>query len=353
LRIGDTICRIGGDEFVVVLPEAKRSTDAANVAAKIIETLSQPVRAADRELIVTPSIGIAVYPDDGRDAEVLIRNADAAMYHAKESGRANYQFFTEQMNQVASRRLALESDLRRALQKGELVVHYQPIADLHSGKIRAHEALLRWQHPSRGLVQPADFLQLAEDAGLLVGIGEWVLREACRFAGFIGAEHGVQVAVNLSSRQFSDPRLVELVRRVLADSGLPPALLALEISEATAMLQADVAASTLNKLKALGVTLALDDFGTGASSLVSLRRFAVDRLKIDRSFVADLPADENARALAGGIVGLAHALGLTVIAVGVETPAQRELLAALGCDQAQGSLIGKPVDADSAAESYL
>jgi len=353
MRVGDTICRIGGDEFVIVLPEIKRSSDAANVAQKVIEELSAPVTIDARELHVTPSIGITVFPDDGRDAEALIGNADAAMYHAKEMGRANYQFFTDQMNLAASRRLRLENDLRRALQKGELVVHYQPIADLHSGKIRAHEALLRWQHPSRGLVQPADFLQLAEDAGLLVGIGEWVLREACRFAGFIGAEHGVQVAVNLSSRQFSDPRLVELVRRVLADSGLPPALLALEISEATAMLQADVAASTLNKLKALGVTLALDDFGTGASSLVSLRRFAVDRLKIDRSFVADLPADENARALAGGIVGLAHALGLTVIAVGVETPAQRELLAALGCDQAQGSLIGKPVDADSAAESYL
>ena len=353
LRIGDTICRIGGDEFVVVLPEAKRSTDAANVAAKIIETLSQPVRAADRELIVTPSIGIAVYPDDGRDAEALIRNADAAMYHAKESGRANYQFFTEQMNQVASRRLSLENDLRRALKKGELVVHYQPIADLKSGKVRAHEALLRWQHPARGLVLPADFLQLAEDTGLLVGIGEWVLREACRFAGFIGAEHGVQVAVNLSPRQFSDPKLIEMVRRVLADSGLPPALLALEIREATAMQQADVAASTLNKLKELGVTLAIDDFGSGTSSLVPLRRFALDRLKIDRSFIAELPADENAKALAGGIVGLAHALGLTVIAVGVETPAQRDLLAALGCDQAQGTLIGKPVDADAAAENYL
>jgi diguanylate cyclase (GGDEF)-like protein/PAS domain S-box-containing protein len=353
LRIGDTVCRIGGDEFVVVLPEAKRSTDAANVAAKIIETLSQPVRVADRGLIVTPSIGIAVYPDDGRDAEALIRNADAAMYHAKESGRANFQFFTEQMNQLASRRLALENDLRRALQKGELMVHFQPIAELKSGSVLAHEALLRWQHPSRGMVQPADFLQLAEDTGLIVGIGEWVLREACRFAGFIGAEHGVQVAVNLSARQFSDPKLIELVRRVLAESGLPPGLLGLEIAESAAMQQADVVASTLNKLKELGVTLAIDNFGTGYSSLVSLRRFAVDRLKIDRSLVAELPADENAKALVGGIIGLAHALGLKVIAVGVETPAQRTFLAALGCDFAQGTLIGKPVDADSAAANYV
>jgi diguanylate cyclase (GGDEF)-like protein/PAS domain S-box-containing protein len=353
LRIGDTICRIGGDEFVVVLPEAKRSTDAANVAAKIIETLSQPVRAADRELTVTPSIGIAVYPDDGRDAEALIRNADAAMYHAKESGRANYQFFTEQMNQVASRRLALENDLRRALHKGELLVHYQPIVELSSGTVVAHEALVRWQHPARGVVLPAEFMQLAEDTGLIVGIGEWVLREACRWATFIGAEHGVQVAVNLSSRQFNDPKLIELVRRVLADSGLPARLLMLEVTETTAMHQTDVAASTLQKLKELGVSLAIDDFGTGYSSLASLRRYPVDQLKIDRSFVADLPAGENAKTLTGGIIGLAHALGLKVVAEGVETEAQREFLAALGCDFAQGTLIGKPVDADSAAADYL
>ncbi len=353
LRIGDTICRIGGDEFVVVLPEAKRSTDAANVAAKIIETLSQPVRAADRELTVTPSIGIAVYPDDGRDAEALIRNADAAMYHAKESGRANYQFFTEQMNQVASRRLALENDLRRALHKGELLVHYQPIVELSSGTVVAHEALVRWQHPARGVVPPAEFMQLAEDTGLIVGIGEWVLREACRWATFIGAEHGVQVAVNLSSRQFNDPKLIELVRRVLADSGLPARLLMLEVTETTAMHQTDVAASTLQKLKELGVSLAIDDFGTGYSSLASLRRYPVDQLKIDRSFVADLPAGENAKTLTGGIIGLAHALGLKVVAEGVETEAQREFLAALGCDFAQGYLTGKPVDADSAAADYL
>jgi len=353
LRIGDTICRIGGDEFVVVLPEAKRSTDAANVAAKIIETLSQPVRAADRELIVTPSIGIAVYPDDGRDAEALIRNADAAMYHAKESGRANYQFFTEQMNQVASRRLSLENDLRRALHKGELLVHYQPIVELGGGAVVAHEALVRWQHPQKGVVAPAEFIQLAEDTGLIVGIGEWVLREACRWATFIGVERGVQVAVNLSSRQFNDPKLVELVRRALAESGLPPRLLMLEITETTAMHQTDVAASTLQKLKQLGVSLAIDDFGTGTSSLASLRRYPVDRLKIDRSFIADLPADENAKALTAGIIGLAHALGLKVIAEGVETEAQRDFLAALGCDFAQGYLTGKPVDADSAAADYL
>lgn len=353
LRVGDTICRIGGDEFVVVLPEAKRSTDAAHVAGKIIETLSQPVRAADRELTVTPSIGIAVFPEDGRDAETLIRNADAAMYHAKESGRANYQFFTEQMNQTAARRMALESDLRRAVQKGELVVHYQPVAELKGGAVVAHEALVRWQHPQSGLVPPAEFISLAEDTGLILGIGEWVLREACRWATFIGVEHGVQVAVNLSARQFNDPKLIELVRRVLAESGLPPTLLVLEITETTAMQQTDVAVSTLNKLKQLGVSLAIDDFGTGYSSLAYLRRFPVDRLKIDRSFVADLPGDRNAESLVSGIIGLGHALDLTVVAEGVETQAQKDFLATLGCDLVQGQLIGPPVDADSAAGGYV
>jgi len=247
-------------------------------------------------------------------AESLIRNADAAMYHAKELGRANYQFFTEQMNQAASRRLALENDLRRALHKGELVVHYQPVVALPGGAVLAHEALVRWQHPARGLLPPGEFLPLAEDTGLVIGLGEWVLREACRWATFIGAEHGVQVSVNLSMRQFNDPKLIDLVRRVLAESGLPPHLLMLEVAETTAMHQTDVAASTLAKLKDQGVGLAIDDFGTGYSNLASLRRFPVDALKIDRTIVADLPADAHAKALAGGIVGLAHALGLKVIA---------------------------------------
>jgi diguanylate cyclase (GGDEF)-like protein/PAS domain S-box-containing protein len=353
LRVGDTVCRIGGDEFVVVLPESKRSTDAANVAAKIIETLSLPVQAADRELTVTPSIGIAVFPEDGRDAGMLIRNADAAMYHAKESGRANYQFFTEQMNQTAARRLALEGDLRRAVRLGELLLHYQPIAALKDRAVVAHEALVRWRHPRTGLVPSADLAALAEETGLILGIGGWALREACRWCTFIGVEHDVQVAVNLSARQFNDPGLIELVRRTLAETGLPPRLLALEIGEAVLMQQTDVAASTLRKLKELGVALAIDDFGAGSSSLAALRRFPVDRLKIDRTLIAEAPGDERAAALVGGIVGLAHALGLTVVAEGVDTPAQRELLAAHGCDCMQGDVAGAPVDADAAAEDYV
>jgi diguanylate cyclase (GGDEF)-like protein/PAS domain S-box-containing protein len=353
LREGDTICRIGGDEFVVVLPEVKRSSDVAHVAQKVIEQLSQPVTVEERELVVTCSIGIAVYPEDGRDAESLIRNADAAMYHAKELGRANYQFFTEQMNQAASRRLQLEGDLRRAVGRGELRVYYQPIVDAASGRIAAYEALARWQHPKRGLVLPAQFIQLAEETGIILKIGEWMLGEACRWSTFIGAERGLQIAVNLSARQFNDPQLPRMVARALKDSGLPPQLLELEITESTAMQQTDVTLRTLKRLNALGVSIAIDDFGTGYSSLSYLRRFPVDKVKIDRSFIAEVPGNRDQGAIVAGIVALAHALQIRVVAEGVETGAQREFLKSCGCDFIQGFLVGRPTDADTAAKEYV
>ena len=356
LRTGDTICRIGGDEFVLVLPQIKRTSDVAQVANKVIEQLSQPVVVEERELVVTPSIGIAVFPEDGRDAETLIRNADAAMYHAKEAGRANYQFFTEQMNQAASRRIALESDLRRALSRGELRVHYQRFVDATgqgAGKTVGHEALLRWQHPERGLVLPGDFIQLAEETGLILRIGEWTLREACRWATYIGAERGLQVAVNLSPRQFNDPNLLRVVAAALRESGLPPRLLELEITESLAMRETDATLATLQRLKQLGVSIAIDDFGTGYSSLAYLKRFPVDKLKIDRTFVAELPKDREQCAIVSAIVALAHALNVRVIAEGVETEAQREFLARCGCDFVQGYLVGTPLEADAAAKEYL
>jgi diguanylate cyclase (GGDEF)-like protein/PAS domain S-box-containing protein len=353
LREVDTICRTGGDEFVVVLPEIKHAADAANVAQKIIENLSHPIVVEERELTVTPSIGIAVFPDDGRDAETLIRNADAAMYHAKEMGRANSQFFTEQMNLSASRRLSLENDLRRALARGELRVHYQPIVDVKTGKTSAHEALVRWQHPERGLVYPNEFIQVAEDTGMILKIGEWVLLEACRWATFIGVERGLPISVNLSARQFNDPKLVQLVSRALRDTGLPAKLLTLELTESTAMQQTDVTLATLRKLKELGVSIALDDFGTGYSSFSYLKRFPVDMLKIDRSFVAEVEHDGDHRAIVAAIIALAQVLGLKVIAEGVETEAQRQFLRGFGCEQIQGYLTGRPVDADTAAKEYL
>jgi diguanylate cyclase (GGDEF)-like protein/PAS domain S-box-containing protein len=353
LRIGDTICRIGGDEFVVVLPEIKRASDAAQVAQKAIEELSRPIPVDERELTVTPSIGIAVFPDDGRDAETLIRNSDAAMYHAKEMGRANYQFFTAEMNQAASRRLALESDLRRALGKDELRVHYQPVIDARSGRVSGHEALVRWQHPERGLVPPADFIQLAEETGMILKLGEWVLREACRWATFIGVERRLKIAVNLSPRQFNDPKLVQMVAAALKETGLPARLLELEITESTAMQNTDVALATLNRLKELGVSVAIDDFGTGYSSLSYLKRFPVDKLKVDRSFTAEVPGDEDQCAIVSAIVALAHALDIQVVGEGVETEAQRDFLRGCGCDYLQGYLVGPPLDADTASKDFI
>ena len=353
LREVDTICRTGGDEFVVVLPEIKRAADAAGVAQKIIENLSQPIQVEERELTVTPSIGIAIFPDDGRDAETLIRNADAAMYHAKESGRANCQFFTEQMNLSASRRLALENDLRRALSRGELRVHYQPIVEAMSGKTSGHEALIRWQHPERGLLAPAEFIQVAEDTGLILKIGEWVLLEACRWATFIGVERNIPISVNLSARQFNDPKLVQLVAGALKSTGLPAHLLILEITESTAMQQTDLTLSTLKKLKELGVSIAIDDFGTGYSSFSYLKLFPVNSLKIDRSFVAEVERDGDHRAIVAAIIALAQVLGLKVVAEGVETEGQKQFLRGFGCEQVQGYLTGKPMDADSAAKDFL
>jgi len=353
MRVGDTICRIGGDEFVVVLPELKRSPDAAHVAQKVIENLSQPMVIEDRDLTITPSIGISVFPDDGRDAETLIRNADAAMYHAKEMGRANYQFFTDQMNLAASRRLALENDLRRALQKGELRVFYQPIIELGAGCVAGHEALLRWQHPKRGLVAPADFIQLAEETGLIFKVGDWVLREACRWATFIGVERGLPVAVNLSPRQFGDPKLVETVATVLQETGLPARLLELEITESTAMQHTDMALATMTKLKELGVSLVIDDFGTGYSSLAYLKRFPVDKLKIDKSFLAEVHKDREHKAIVAAIIALAHALGIKVVAEGVETELQLEFVQTCRCDYMQGHLSGSPADPESAAKEYV
>jgi diguanylate cyclase (GGDEF)-like protein/PAS domain S-box-containing protein len=351
LRVVDTICRMGGDEFVVVLPEIKRATDAANVAAKILETVSLPFKVEDRELTITPSVGISVFPDDGRDAETLIRNADAAMYHAKETGRANYQFFTEQMNQSASKRMVLENDLRRAVQAGEMRVYYQPVVDPATGNTAAHEALLRWRHPSRGVIGPAEFIQLAEDTGLILRIGEWMLAEACRWGTFIGTERGLPVCVNLSPRQFHDPKLADLVARVLKETGLPPRLLEIEVAEPTVMQNADLANAALKKLRDLGVTVAIDSFGAAYSSLVGLRQLPVGKLKIDRSLVAE--AHKESRAIIAGIVGLAHALELKVTAIGVESEAQREALMACGCDYLQGNLTGAPVDAETAAKDYV
>lgn len=352
LRTGDTICRIGGDEFVVVLPEIKRLSDLAHVSQKIIETVSQPVSVDDRDLHVTPSIGISIFPDDGRDAETLMRNADAAMYHAKETGRANYQFFTEQMNLAATRRMALESDLRSAVENAELRMFYQPIVELETGRVVGHEGLLRWQHRMRGLIAPAEFIQLAEDTGLILKVGEWALFEVCRWGARVGAKQGLRVGVNLSTRQFADLKLVDAVSRALKESGLPPQRLELEISEATAMQHNEPTLSTVARLKALGVSVAIDDFGTSYSSLVNLKRYPVDTLKIDKSLIAAIPEDADSKEIVIAVVDLAHALGLKVVGEGVETEAQEKVLRSRRCDYVQGYRSGEPMDSDVVAKKY-
>jgi EAL domain-containing protein (putative c-di-GMP-specific phosphodiesterase class I) len=292
-----------------------------------------------------------VFPDDGRDAESLIRNADAAMYHAKGTGRAHYQFFTEQMNQAASRRLVIESDLRQAKQNGEMRVYYQPIVEAASGRAVSYEALLRWQHPSRGVLGPEEFIQVAEDTGMILPLGEWVLGEACRWAGEQGADSALTVSVNLSARQFSDPKLIELVARVLKATGLAPQRLELEIAESVAMQQPDIVLTSLNKLKALGVRLALDDFGIGLSGVAYLSRVPVDVIKIARSLVAVPPRANERHPVVPAIVGLGHALGLKVVAKGVENEIQKAMLVACGCDYLQGYLTGAPADGDTAARN--
>jgi EAL domain-containing protein (putative c-di-GMP-specific phosphodiesterase class I) len=346
---------MGGDEFVVILPEIKRASDAANVSSKILETMSQPFVAEGRELHITTSIGISVFPDDGRDAESLIRNADAAMYHAKGTGRANYQFFTEQMNLAASRRLVIESDLRRAVQEGELRMYYQPIIEAASGRVAACEALLRWEHPSRGMIAPGEFIQVAEDTGLILPLGEWTLTEACRWAAAPGADgeaRTLPVSVNLSARQFSDPKLFELVERVLKNSGLAPQRLELEIAETVAMQQPDIVLAALKKLKGLGVMLALDDFGIGLSGVAYLSRVPVDLIKIDRSLISGTAKEADRHPVVPAIVGLGHALGLKVVGKGVETEVQKAMLLACGCDYFQGFFTGKPVDSETAARDF-
>jgi EAL domain-containing protein (putative c-di-GMP-specific phosphodiesterase class I) len=257
------------------------------------------------------------------------------------------------MNLAASRRLTLENDLRRAVQKGELVVYYQPISELKTGCTVMHEALVRWKHPTRGLVAPTEFIQLAEDTGLILKIGEQVLRDACLWVKKIGVDRRMPVAVNISARQFNDPKLVELVARTLEETGLPAEMLELEITESTVMQQTDATLAMLKRLKDLGVSLAIDDFGTGYSSLAYLKRFPVDKLKIDKSFIDDVPRSRDHNAIVTAIIGLAHALSLRVVAEGVETEAQLEFLQGAHCDMIQGYLAGKPIDADSAAAEYV
>lgn len=344
LREGDTVARQGGDEFIVVMPNLSDLAEAKAVALKLLGEVNGLYHVGGDELHTSASIGIAIYPEDGTDVETLMKHSDIAMYRAKEGGRNGFQFFTREMNRIAAERHALETDLRRALEKGEFVLHYQPQVDMASGAIMGVEALIRWQHPTRGLVMPGKFIPLAESIGLIELIGRWVLKEACAQSDRWGRSGATspRVAVNVSARQFRGGKLLGAVREALSDSGLAPERLELEITESVLMEYADEAVTLLKHLSDLGVQLAIDDFGVGYSSLGYLKRFPIDKLKIDRSFVADVPGDGDDAVIVTTIIGMAHSLGVSVVAEGVETEAQLSFLREQGCDQYQGYHFSPP-----------
>jgi len=352
VREDDTVARLGGDEFTILLPEITQVESVAKVAQKILEMIREPLVIEDHELYITTSIGIVLYPNDGEDAETLLKNADTAMYRAKEKGKNNYQIYTPAMNARALERLAMENGLRRALERNEFVVYYQPKVNINTGKIVGMEALVRWQTPDRGLLPPGEFIPLAEDTGLIVPIGEWVLRTACaqnkawQDAGY----PPVRVAVNLSARQFHLQNLVEVVSRILKETGLAPEWLELEITESVAMQNAEYTVKMLKELKEMGIQLAIDDFGTGYSSLSYLKRFPINKLKIDRSFVNEIGLDQDNEAIASTVIVLGQSLKLGVVAEGVETEEQCDFLKQHQCDEMQGFLFGKPVSADEFEE---
>lgn len=348
IRQEDTIARLGGDEFTVLLPGIAKEEAAATIANKILEAVRLPFFIEHRELFITTSIGVTLFPADGADPETLVRNADTAMYRAKEQGRDNHQLYAPAMNTKALERLSLESRLRQALQNRELVIHYQPLIELATGQIRGAEALLRWQHPELGLVAPGEFISIAEVSGLIVPIGQWVLRTACAQARAwqLKGYPKFSVAVNLSARQFQQADLVFQVTEALHEADLSAASLDLEITESNAMQNAELSISTLWDLKNLGVSLSMDDFGTGYSSLSYLKRFPIDRIKIDQSFVRDVTRDPDDAAIAAAIIAMAHSLKLTAVAEGVETEAQLEFLRAQRCDEMQGYLFSPPVPAE-------
>ncbi len=353
VRQSDIVARLGGDEFVVVLTGlGEDNMVATTVAGKILNHLAQPYEIEGHVLHSSPSIGISLYPVDGDDIATLMKNADAAMYHAKEQGRNNAQYFTAEMNSAASLRLALERDLRNALAANQFELHYQPQICTTTGMACGVEALVRWRHPERGLVSPLDFVPVAEESGLIEALGAWVLDEACRqLAAWQAAGlEGITMAVNLSAHQLRSPQLVELVRATMARHRIYADALELEITESTAMTDPERAIGQLRELRALGVRLAIDDFGTGYSSLAYLKNLPIQTLKLDRSFVRDIETDANDAAISAATVALAHSLGLKVVAEGVETEAQRHFLSDIHrCDLLQGYLFGKPEPADACA----
>ena len=350
LRESDTVARLGGDEFTLLLPEISRFEDAAQIADKIVCDLRLPVMIAGKELFVTASVGISIYPDDGEDADSLLKNADTAMYHAKKHDKNSYRFFTQDMNTALSSLMESENDLRRAWLHNEFALHYQPQLDLRTGRIVGMEALLRWRHPEKGFVSPAEFIPVAEGMGLIVPLGEWVLQTACaqnkawQDAGFAPLRMGV----NMSVRQLRQDNVVDMVKRILQETRLAAQYLDLEITESLLIEDPDRATSVLQALKSLGVQVSLDDFGTGYSSLSFLKHFHIDALKVDQTFIRDITSNPDDAAITSAVIDMGGRLKLRVIAEGVETEAQLRFLEAHGCDEMQGYFFSKPVPTEEA-----
>ena len=349
VRTEDTVSRLGGDEFVVLLRQVVHAEDALAVARKVLVAIGMPLRVQDHELRVSASVGISVYPFHGESAQALITNADAAMYHVKKSGRNDAQLFAPEMNTFFPERLVLENDLRKAIERRELELHYQPKVDMRTGRISGMEALVRWRHPAKGLIAPSEFIPLAEETGLIDGLGHWVLREACRQNKAWQSEGHppLRVAVNISGVQLRQKDLDGQVVRVLQETGLDAKWLELEITESAIMHNAAQAGVMLDRLTAMGLHLSMDDFGTGYTSLSYLKRFPLKTLKIDASFVRDISTDHNNAAIVRAIIALAHSLRLRVVAEGVENEAQRRFLQSLGSDEYQGYLRSKPLPRDA------
>ncbi|MCH8020275.1 EAL domain-containing protein [candidate division KSB1 bacterium] len=352
VRQVDTVARLGGDEFTIVLLEINHAQDAKDVAQKILKVISQPYKIEEHELFVTASVGISIYPDDGSDIESLIRKADIAMYRAKGQGKNNYQVYNLSMDAKFFERLTLENSLRKAVENEELVAYYQPQVDLRTGEITGVEALVRWQHQKFGLVPPDKFIPLAEETGVILEIDEWMMKTACRQIKNWEREGiaNIRVAVNLSTRQFRQKNLTEKVAQILNDSAVQPENLCLEITENEVMHNIETTVEILQALKKMGVLLSLDDFGTGYSSLSYLKRFPIDILKIDRTFVNGIPSDRDDTAISTAIVVLAHSMELQVIAEGVEEPEQIAFLQSLQCDEIQGFYFSRPLNAETVTD---
>ncbi|MES2352860.1 MAG: EAL domain-containing protein [Pseudomonadota bacterium] len=354
LRKNDTVARLGGDEFVVLIEEVVDTNHVITVAQKVLAAMIKPFKLVGQELRVTASVGVSMFPEDGVDEQTLMKNADIALYRAKEEGKNNYQLYSEKMNAFSFQRLALETSLRRALERDEFLLHYQAKLDLRTGKVTGMEALLRWQHPDLGMISPAQFIPIAEETGLIVPIGKWVLATAC-LQNKAWQDEGLpalRVAVNLSARQFFDDSLVQDISQILTETRMSAGCLELEITESMVMRDPERAVRLLCELKAMGIRLAIDDFGVGYSSLATLKRFPIDTIKVDRSFIRDIPGDAEDKALTEAIIAMGKTLSLTVIAEGVETQQQYDFLREKSCDEFQGYYFSKPIDKDKFAELF-